>query len=262
MGFPATGDIARGTRFSGMGGRIGCVIDVDEVEGDAEGEGGSGGARGVLICAEVFGTGGGISRDERIVGSRDLLLLLNSFAKPLTEMRGFVLGFVPVPAVFAPGRPAAARAACPSSVVRASAKKLSSENRLEGWGRENVRGGGSRTAGVAGRSDIELWVAVGVVRELATEVREVESTDGRDDAEVASLGARLFRGAASGSSSTGEDRCDCGGALLILDPGRPGGVGGVLRLTRISFATCSNGTAGQLGEALIAGLCWPSLGLL
>lgn len=80
--------------------------------------------------------------------SRDLLRPRNSLVKLFTEMRGFEFGFG-----FALAFPTAG--AVVSSEICASDMKESSEKRLDGWGREKVRGGGSRTAGVAGRSATE-----------------------------------------------------------------------------------------------------------
>jgi hypothetical protein len=128
-----------------------------------------------------IGTGGANSREVRTPASRDLLRLRNSLVKLFTEMRGFGFGF-------APTVPAAGTEV--SSEICASDMKESSEKRLEGWGREKVRGGGSRTAGVAGRSATEEWPGD---TEFAVDVRldEAGSDPGADN--DISLGATLFR---------------------------------------------------------------------
>jgi hypothetical protein len=90
--------------------------------------------------------GGANSRELRLPASRDLLRLRKSFVKLFTEMRGFAAAL-----------PAAGEIA--SSDVCVSDMKESSEKRLEGCGREKVRGGGSSTVGVGvgvgGRSATE-----------------------------------------------------------------------------------------------------------
>lgn len=131
-------------------------------------------ARGEFIGGEGIGTGGANSREMR--ESRDLLRLRNSLVKLFTEMRGF--GFV-----------SAVRAAG-SSGVCASDMKESSEKRLEGCGRETVRGGGSRTAGVAGRSATEEWPGD---TEFAADVRLDEARSELGAGNDISLGATLFR---------------------------------------------------------------------
>lgn len=102
---------------------------------------GTGGTRGAEIAEDVDGTGTGgrgYSRDPRATFSRDLLRFRKSFVKLFTDMRGLV-----------------ADADADSSDPVSPETAESAEKRLEGWGRENVRGGGSRTAGVAGRAEIE-----------------------------------------------------------------------------------------------------------
>lgn len=96
---------------------------------------GTGGKRGET---EGMGDGtgtGGYSRDARDTLSLDLLLFLKSFVKFLTDI------------LWLPDEDAPAD----SSVSASPDTTESAEKRLEGCGSENVRGGGSRTAGVAGR---------------------------------------------------------------------------------------------------------------
>jgi len=170
--------------------------------------------------------GGANSREARLSMSRDLLRLRKSFVKLFTEMRGFAL-------------PAGGEIA--SSDVCVSDMKESSEKRLEGCGREKVRGGGSSTVGVGGWFATEWPGDTEDVRLL-----EIGSVLGADN--DISLGATLFREEESSSPFRTEAARECAGGVGV-EPGI-GREGGEVRFKRSSFATWSNGTVGHCGEVL------------